>query len=263
MSGHKDNPLSYSIVTRLLEDEYDKLLSPQPGERILDIGCGTGYFLRKLGRTGAEICGIDVSFDSVAVVTQNVRGRVAVASATALPFAESSFDNVLLSQVIEHIEDDAAAIREIARVGKANADVIISTQNLNAIRTKSALKRLCHEDAREGEAHVRDGYTPTELAELMEHNGATVSGIRFTLHLFSELVMEMTKVGYVVASGGKMRSQADVIRASGSPLFKLWTLVFPFLLTIGRLETFLIKMIPWHLRILEGHALIARGKVTE
>ncbi len=83
------------------------LLQPQPGERILDLGCGDGALTEKLVALGATVVGVDNSEEMIAAARK--RGLDArVADARALPF-ENEFDAVFSSAVLHWIKDDPDA----------------------------------------------------------------------------------------------------------------------------------------------------------
>lgn len=83
--------------------------------RILDIGCGTGTMLTYLARYG-DAEGIDVDDDAIRYCHERGLTRVTQAGADSLPFADQTFDLVTALDVIEHIDDDRAALREARRV---------------------------------------------------------------------------------------------------------------------------------------------------
>lgn len=83
------------------------LLRPQPGERILDLGCGDGTLTEKLAASGAEVLGVDSSADMVAAA----RGRgldAQLMDATRLTF-DQEFDAVFSNAVLHWIKDDSDA----------------------------------------------------------------------------------------------------------------------------------------------------------
>jgi SAM-dependent methyltransferase len=89
---------------------------PPRDAEILDFGCGTGAFLEYLDRFGSVI-GVDA--DESAVSFCHARGRTEVLHAplgSRLPFSDGAFDVVTTLDVIEHIEDDVAALAELRRV---------------------------------------------------------------------------------------------------------------------------------------------------
>jgi SAM-dependent methyltransferase len=87
--------------------------------RVLDIGTGTGGNLRLLRELGFQsIDGIDFSEDAIEYCRQKGFEKVQLGDACRLPFEDNSFDVTLATDVLEHLEDDHQAAREIARVLK-------------------------------------------------------------------------------------------------------------------------------------------------
>lgn len=95
------------------------------GGRLLDAGCGTGRNLVELGHL-AEAEGVDPS----AVAVEHCRRRgldgVCVGSLDALPFEASRFDLLLATDVLEHLADDDAGLRELRRVAAPHAVLVIT-----------------------------------------------------------------------------------------------------------------------------------------
>ncbi len=84
------------------------------GARILDAGCGSGRNMVELARYGT-VTGIELSPTSVALARERNMGEVIEGSVLEMPFADDSFDLVASLDVIEHLEDDLAALREFRR----------------------------------------------------------------------------------------------------------------------------------------------------
>jgi SAM-dependent methyltransferase len=102
--------------------------------RILDIGTSTGTnlrMLRELGYTHAE--GLDASEEAVRWCAEKGYGKVTMGDVCALPFADETFDCVLATDIIEHVDDDAAALREIRRVLKPGGRVLITVPAFMAL----------------------------------------------------------------------------------------------------------------------------------
>ncbi|GMV42778.1 MAG: hypothetical protein AMXMBFR64_44940 [Myxococcales bacterium] len=97
--------------------------------RVLDVGCGTGATLAALARVvGAEgdVRGVEPDAGALEFCARRGLSGVVQGRAEALPFDDGSFDLVLALDVIEHIEDDAAAVRELARVTRPGGAVLVT-----------------------------------------------------------------------------------------------------------------------------------------
>ncbi len=85
------------------------------GARILDLGCGPGWYSVALERAGAMVVGLDLGGDDVAdALTRDVAALVG--DAQKMPYPDGSFDGVFCSNLIEHVPDPSAVLDEIARV---------------------------------------------------------------------------------------------------------------------------------------------------
>src|SRR5262245_27375779 len=98
-------------------------LEAAPGHRVIDIGCGPGFYAAELlDRVGPQgsIVGIDASAAMLAAAARRCGGRGSArfheAQATSLPVESESFDRALSVQVLEYVADVPAALREIRRV---------------------------------------------------------------------------------------------------------------------------------------------------
>lgn len=107
-------------------------LAVNPGEVILDIGCGRGELLSACREKGGVPVGIDYSS---AAITISKRGKenpnLIQASATALPFREETFDKVIMLDIVEHLSatDLMICLRDVKRVLKTGGQVLIHTPN--------------------------------------------------------------------------------------------------------------------------------------
>jgi ubiquinone/menaquinone biosynthesis C-methylase UbiE len=107
-------------------------LNPRTGERVLEVGCGGGYFAREaaqfVGPTG-RICAIDVSPDQVAAAQARCADLSWVecreADIAAPPYGDASFDAVFAVQVLEYLSDLDAGLRQIHRMLRPGGRLII------------------------------------------------------------------------------------------------------------------------------------------
>jgi ubiquinone/menaquinone biosynthesis C-methylase UbiE len=121
----------HPIISR---DRLFSILRPQPGERVLEIGPGTGYYTLDIaewvGPEGrVEIFDLQQDFLDHTMSRAAARGLQNVAptqgDATSLPFGDGSVDAVVLTAVLGEIPDTAAALREVRRVLRPTGRLIV------------------------------------------------------------------------------------------------------------------------------------------
>jgi ubiquinone/menaquinone biosynthesis C-methylase UbiE len=121
----------HPVITR---DRLREVLRPEPGERVLEIGPGTGYYTLDMAEwVGAE--GTVEIFDLQQDFLDHVMRRAAErglanvvptrGDATALPYEDDSIDAVALTAVLGEIPDPVAALREIARVLRPSGRLVV------------------------------------------------------------------------------------------------------------------------------------------
>ena len=111
---------------RVLVDLLRKAVGVQPGPvRILDYGCGTGGNISAYAAYGAVI-GIEPDESAVRLAQRRGSAYFCRATGTQIPFGEGTFDVVMASDVLEHIQDDRKAASEIARVLRPGGTAVIS-----------------------------------------------------------------------------------------------------------------------------------------
>jgi SAM-dependent methyltransferase len=96
-----------------------------PNARILDAGCGSGRNMVELARFGA-VTGIELADASITVAQQRGAGEVVPGSILEMPFADDSFDFAVSLDVIEHLQDDLAALRELRRTIAPGGSLLIT-----------------------------------------------------------------------------------------------------------------------------------------
>jgi SAM-dependent methyltransferase len=93
--------------------------------RILDAGCGSGRNMVELTRYG-EVTGIELSEVPLAAARERGVGEVVAGSVIEMPFPEDSFDLAVCMDVIEHLEDDRRALRELRRVVAPGGTLLVT-----------------------------------------------------------------------------------------------------------------------------------------
>ncbi len=102
------------------------------GERVsghvLEDGCGVGMYVEQLSRLGGQVVGLEYDFERAAEAAQR-SPEILNAAGEQLPFPSGSFDFVLSHEVIEHVQDDRAAICEMVRVLRPHGRVALFCPN--------------------------------------------------------------------------------------------------------------------------------------
>jgi 2-polyprenyl-6-hydroxyphenyl methylase/3-demethylubiquinone-9 3-methyltransferase len=121
-----------------LRADYIAARAPLAGARVLDVGCGGGILAEALAARGASVLGIDLAEDNVTVAQEHgsatglsVEYRVASAETIATEQA-AAFDVVTCLEVLEHVPDPVALVRDCARALRPGGHAFFSTINRNA-----------------------------------------------------------------------------------------------------------------------------------
>lgn len=185
--------------------------APAGHPKILDVGCGTGMLLTELADIG-DVTGIDVSQLAIDFCLERGLQNVAISDGTTIPYPDESFDVVLALDVIEHIEDDAMAAREILRVLKPGGRAILFVP---------AFQFLWGRNDELGR-HFRR-YTLPELRGLCERTGFTIQRASyFNFFLFLPILLVRTIVKMLgLQSGPELESSGKIMNAVFYQIFNL------------------------------------------
>lgn len=138
LSKEIDESLSYELDpaykrrARIIFENLDI----KGGEKILDVGCGRGFYLKAVSQLfpRALVTGLDINKNYLEKAKEflgNRKVKLVIGSATELPFNDKSFDRIICSELLEHIKDDRKAIAEIHRVLKPDGIALITVPNKN------------------------------------------------------------------------------------------------------------------------------------
>jgi SAM-dependent methyltransferase len=110
-------------------------LGLQPSDRVLDAGCGRGFFMKYVTELApCRLTGVDLDFEhlEIALNENSSRGAgVAQSYIDPLPFADATFDKVIFSEVLEHLPDDRGGLNEVKRVLKPGGLLFLTVPNHN------------------------------------------------------------------------------------------------------------------------------------
>jgi SAM-dependent methyltransferase len=119
----------------------------EPGERVLDLGCGAGRFVAALRDAGADPVGVELSAAALERARRNVPGADLrlVAPDGSLPLGHGEVDVVWCSEVLEHVPDTIAFLTEVRRVLRPDGRLLVTVPDHG--RVKRTLLALAHYDA--------------------------------------------------------------------------------------------------------------------
>jgi len=174
-----------SLVKNLLQRYGRNGANPDNGRRpdILEIGCGAGAMLKDLEHFGTTV-GMDIAEAAPQYWRERGLKSVSLADATALPYGDAQFDIVISVDVLEHVDDDGKAIREMHRVCRPGGKLIVTVPAFKFLWSRRDVQ--CH--------HVRR-YTLEEFRTKLLHGGfRIIKATYINMPLFFPLLM-MVKAG--------------------------------------------------------------------
>jgi len=154
------------IGLRLRMSCIANLLDPKTGEKILDAGCGPGLYTLYMARNGTDMYGADLSREKIESAKRisrklNIDINFSTISIKQLLYEDEMFDKLVCSEVLEHVDDDMQAMKELTRVLKHNGSFILSVPDDNSFNKKN-MERF---------GHVRAGYSMDDINEIARiHN---------------------------------------------------------------------------------------------
>ena len=162
-------------------------LGVKPGDMFLDAGAGFGRHAFEAARNGATVFALDYAADEVTMtratfgamieakeIPASGFGGVLQGDATRLPFADNTFDRVVTSEVLEHIQNDVSAISELHRVLKPGGTLGVTVPTWWPEKINWMLSDEYHAPKSIG-GHVRI-YSATELKAKLRSAGLDVTG---------------------------------------------------------------------------------------
>lgn len=188
------------IVVRVRTERLKKWV--KKGGRILELGCGTGYYLASIRDTNLwEVAGVELS----PYAANFARGKLGLPVSTGTifdaAFPDEIFDAVIMRHVLEHVPNPSATMQEIYRVIKRDGRLILTVPNIETIEIKF-FKASWHGWSLPTHFYL---FSPETLSELLKKTGFVVE-----------------KLDYSALPNNWAGSMNNFLRGRKIPLSKFW-----------------------------------------
>jgi 2-polyprenyl-3-methyl-5-hydroxy-6-metoxy-1,4-benzoquinol methylase len=168
-STEVDNRINYRNIDLLRRH----LISSEKQHKLLEIGIGSGYFLRAAENAGFDVHGIDVDSCNIARARQHFGDRVRNQDIYEAQYHEATFDVVYMRDVFEHVPNPSPMLREINRISRPGALIYIEVPNIQGlIYSAVGARHVCVF----GFAHL-NYWSPAALRTVLNRNGYEVVDI--------------------------------------------------------------------------------------
>lgn len=199
----RENIYGSGPPSQLASNEVVDYVRKYAGGRILDMGCGTGAYMKRLISCGYDCEGIETNQEYVDRCL-NDGLKVQLMSAQEVQFSQNSFDTVMMIEVLEHLQEPLAALQQAFRVAKKN--VLISVPNIDVLPIMSKYQVVPWHIL---EATHVNFFTPKILESLLKKFTSKIE--IFTYGRFALWVSEKALHQHIFGVGWK-RTPADVLK---------------------------------------------------
>ena len=171
-----------NMMRRIQAPVIMKMLNPQKDDIILDGGCGGGFFTYEI----AKICrciGIDLNISERLSYAMRKLPSVSYIKADVqkMPFKDRTFDKILLSSVLQMVEDDEALLKECQRVLKDNGILVLSVP-IEFLCIRKLIKMFGSKG--------KGFYKHEEVIELLERNGFEIIEMEYAPKRWGSFIYE-------------------------------------------------------------------------
>lgn len=238
----------YAAISRYLPD--------LDGRQCLDIGADNGVISYLLRERGGEWTSADLDEEVVESIRMMVGDRVYRVDGGETPFADNTFDLVVIIDALEHLHDDAGFVRELRRIMTDDA-VLIANVPHDKPRSPIRRIRLMMGLTDDKHGHVRPGYDLESLRGLLAPGFEIIDQYtysRFFVELFDvaiSIYFDRAGKGHSSSKGNVVTSE-DIRKRAGQ--FKLFSVIYPVVAFLQLLDRALF--------FTSGYSLIVKARAT-
>jgi len=184
------------VVKKIEAELIHEFLSPEPEDRVLDAGCGTGIFTIDILSSGAQVVGIDISRPMLKYSinkTVNHPFSAVQGNMLRLPFHDDYFNKAVSITALEFIMDASNAVEELFRVTRPGGCVVVAT--LNSLSQWAVRRKV---NSREAEGNIFESAffrSPDELLALSPWSGVAKTVVHFQEDDDPEQAIEIERHG--------------------------------------------------------------------
>jgi 2-polyprenyl-3-methyl-5-hydroxy-6-metoxy-1,4-benzoquinol methylase len=224
-------------------------------KKMLDIGCGPGTinnlgYYRKYAHT-YEIYGIDFLKKNITTIKQRFpQGHFSVADAQELPYPKNTFDSLISRHVLEHVHDATKVVKEMNRVSKKGADLIIAVPHH---KLEDILVGMMPHYMEGGHHHERM-FTEKEIVLLLKKNGYKIVSVKnqkwpmFVIVISLAVLSKYTKkITMEEQSGIFTLNKKNYLK--NKKMYRSYDIVFNLLMFLNSALGFLNYVIPFEIEI--------------
>ena len=231
------------------------LLGPVSGQTCLDVGGDNGVISWNLRKLGGTWTSVDSSEKAVESIRRLVGERVELLEGSKLPFADGSFDVVVIIDMLEHLQEDYQFVVECHRVLKPNGRLIFNVPHIKPLAILPPVRKMLGlTDDRHG--HVRPGYTDVQMYDLMK-DGFDVHEMRTYSRFFVESLDTAIQFAAARANKDAQAGAKGVLIdekdfGKMDKMFRIYSMLYPFFWCAAQFDKLLF--------FTKGYSLIGRAK---
>ena len=231
------------------------LLGPVSGQACLDIGGDNGVISWNLRKLGGTWTSVDMSEKAVKSIQGLVGGRVELIEGSKLPFADGTFDAVVIIDMLEHLREDYRLVAECHRVLKSSGRLIFNVPHIKSWALLPPVRRMLGL-TEERHGHVRPGYTEAQMFDLLK-DGFDVQEARTYSRFFVEALDTLIqfaamRVNKDVQAGAKGVFIDEQDFKKMNKMFRFYSMLYPFFWLAAQLDKLLF--------FTKGYCLIGRAR---